>query len=55
MLEGLVDVRFGSLADIMPLNCDVRFTPGSGHCLGSAVVSSTATKSTIARRNWNPA
>jgi len=24
-------VRFGSLADIRPLNSDVRFTPNSGH------------------------
>ena len=29
----LPDVRFGSLADIGGSNCDVRFTPESGHCL----------------------
>src|SRR5215203_7293004 len=27
----LPDVRFGSLADIGGSNCDVRFTPESGH------------------------
>ena len=31
VLEGLADVRFGSLADILAVNCDVRFTPESGH------------------------
>jgi hypothetical protein len=25
------DVRFGSLADILAINSDVRFTPNSGH------------------------
>ena len=25
------DVRYGSLADIQALNCDVRFTPESRH------------------------
>jgi hypothetical protein len=28
----VVQVRFGSLADITPINPDVRFTPESGHC-----------------------
>ena len=27
------NVRFGSKADMMPLNFDVRFTPESGHSL----------------------
>jgi hypothetical protein len=31
VLEGLADVRFGSLVDILAVNCDVRFTPESGH------------------------
>jgi hypothetical protein len=26
-----IDVRLGSLADMTPLNSDVRFTPESGH------------------------
>jgi hypothetical protein len=25
------DVRFGSKADLLPSNCDVRFIPASGH------------------------
>jgi hypothetical protein len=25
------DVRFGSKAEVTPLDCDVRFTPQSGH------------------------
>ena len=31
VLEGPVDVRFGSLADRTPLALNVRFTPNSGH------------------------
>jgi hypothetical protein len=31
VLEGLADIRFGSLVDILAVNCDVRFTPESGH------------------------
>jgi hypothetical protein len=27
----LIDVRFGSLADVTLMNCDVCFTPESGH------------------------
>ena len=34
MLEGGLDVRFGSKADMAPLDWDVRFTPESGHQAG---------------------
>jgi hypothetical protein len=27
VLEGLADIRLGSLVDILAVNCDVRFTP----------------------------
>jgi hypothetical protein len=27
----VVDVRFGSKADMTPMNCDVCFTPNNGH------------------------
>jgi hypothetical protein len=29
--DRVVDVRFESLADVTPLNCDVCFIPESGH------------------------
>jgi Protein of unknown function (DUF1488) len=34
------NVRFGLLADISRLQCDVRFTPNSGHSRSGALISS---------------
>jgi hypothetical protein len=34
--------RFGSLADILPVDCDFRFTPESGHCATHSITSSAS-------------
>src|SRR5215470_7433947 len=48
-LSGLVDVRFGSKADIAARQCDVRFTPKSGHSSAQSPCLLSAKKRTSVR------
>ena len=43
----LLHVRFGSEADVTLLNFDVRFTPESGHSIGTAVMSALGQERTL--------
>src|SRR5215469_4867453 len=46
--EHSTDVRFGSKADIHPPSANVRFTPKSGTCISSVVMSAMCQKQTYA-------